>query len=194
MAPTKINFKIYQGSTFKEVLRWESAEKGYAPISNISNSAPLVITSVAHEILVGWRFRISNVVGMKEVNSSDTYYTVSSTTTDTITVNNINSIAHTPYISGGVCEYNKPNSLFALTARMQIRAKIDSIEVLKELTTENGGIIINDTAKTITINISYTDTATFSFSSAVYSMEIVSGVEVHPFINGTITIEKEITR
>ena len=40
--PTKVNFKIYQGGTFNEVLRWESATKGYAPITNIINAAPKV--------------------------------------------------------------------------------------------------------------------------------------------------------
>ena len=26
-SPVKLNFKVYQGSTFKEVLRWESSTK-----------------------------------------------------------------------------------------------------------------------------------------------------------------------
>ena len=50
--PAKINFKVYQGSTFLEVLRWESALKAYRNITNITKSAPVVITSAAHAIPV----------------------------------------------------------------------------------------------------------------------------------------------
>jgi hypothetical protein len=40
-APTKANLKIYQGSTFREVFRWESYTKVYVPITGISKTAPV---------------------------------------------------------------------------------------------------------------------------------------------------------
>lgn len=193
-SPVKLNFKIYQGSTFKEVLRWESSTKAYAPITAITKAAPIVLTSVNHNIPVGWRVKITNVLGMKEINSSDTYQTVTSADTNTITLNDINSLAYTDYISGGVLEYNVPTSLIGITARMQIREKLDSVTTIDELTTENGKIVINDTLKTITILVSAIATALYTFSSAVYSMELIDGTEVTPFIYGTITLSKEITR
>ena len=60
-APVKLNFKIYQGSTFKEVLRWETSTKVYKPISSITKAAPMVISSTAHGIPVGWRTKVTNV-------------------------------------------------------------------------------------------------------------------------------------
>lgn len=193
-APTKINFKIYQGSTFKEVLRWESSTKGYAPITSITKSAPMVVTSTGHGIPVGWRVKITNVVGMKEVNSSDNYQIVSSVGANTLTFNVINSLSYTDYISGGVIEYNTPIDLAGFTARMQIRAKLDDPTVLKELTTENGGITIDNTSKTIVLTIAATDTSLFTFTSAVYSLEMIEGIEVLSFIYGSISLDKEITR
>jgi hypothetical protein len=70
MQPAKINYKIYQGSTFKEVYRWESQTKVYVPIQSIAKSAPCVITTTtAHNVPVGWRFQVVGAGGMKEINS-----------------------------------------------------------------------------------------------------------------------------
>ena len=133
-SPIKLNLKIYQGSTFKQVLRWESATKVYVPITAITKSAPLVVTAPAHGIPVGWRARITNAGGMKEANLLD-YQIVTSTTTDTVTFNQVNSLSFTPYTSGGVVEYNQPAPISGLTARMQIREKLTSSAVIHELTT-----------------------------------------------------------
>lgn len=193
--PIKLNFKIIQGSTFNQVLRWESATKVYKTISGITNSAPVVINCTAHNIPVGWRARVTNVVGMKEINSgSNDYYTVTDTTTNTVTFNSVNSLGYSAYTSGGVLEYNQPIDLAGYTARMQIRSKLEDTTVIKELTTANGGIVIDNTTKTITLTISATDTSAFTFASAVYSIELVNGSVVTPFAGGTMTLVKEVTR
>lgn len=193
-APIKVNFKMYQGSTFNEVLRWETSTKVYKPITAISKTAPIVITAVGHVLPVGWRTKVTNVLGMKEINSADTYHVVTETTTDTVTINDINALDYTSYISGGVLEYNAPNSLVGVTARMQLRTKITDVLPIDEYTTENGNLIINDTNKTISILVSATDTALYSFSSVLYSMELIDGTTVTPFIYGSISLEKEVTR
>lgn len=193
MTPTKVNFKIYQGSTFNEVLRWESSTKKYVPITAAFKAAPLVVTAVAHGMPTGWRAKISNVVGMVELNSLD-YIVATSVTTDNITFNSVNAAGFKDYISGGTLEYNEPMSLSGVTARMQIRERLTSSTVVDELTTENGKIIINDSNKTITINITAAETAAYTFKTAVYSLELVSGTIVTPFINGSISLESEITR
>lgn len=191
--PVKLNFKVYQGSTFQETLRWESVEKVYVPITHIAKTAPIVVTAPSHGIPVGWRAKLSSNNGMKEINSLD-YLVVTGTTTDTVTFNSVNAINFTSYVSGGVLEYNKPVDLAGFTARMQIRAKLEDAAVIKELTTENGGIVINNTTKTIDLTISATDTAAFAFQTAVYSIELVSGSVVTPFAGGTMMLVKEVTR
>jgi hypothetical protein len=192
--PVKVNFKIYQGSTFREVVRWESNVTTYKPITGITKSAPMVVTAVGHGIPLGWRAKIVDVVGMKEVNSSDNYLLATGTTTDTVTFNSVNSSSYTAYTSGGTLYYAEPASLSGITARMQIRAKLNSSSVLDELTTENGKIVLDNATKTITLLVSATDTAAYTFSSAVYSLEVISGVIVTPLIYGNITLDKEITR
>lgn len=193
-APTKLNFKIYQGSTFTETFRWEGDLKVYAPIANITRTAPMVVTSTAHNIPANWRVKISNVLGMKEANTTD-YINATEVTANTVTFNSINAVNYSTYTAGsGVLEYNQPVSLTGYTARMQIREKITSASYIKELTTSNGGIILDDTNKVITITISAADTSSFSFKTAIYSLELVNGSLVEPFIYGSVSLEPDITR
>lgn len=195
VTPVKLNLKVYQGSTFREILRWESSTKVYAAITAITKSAPIVITAVAHGIPVGWRAKVTNVLGMKEVNSTETYHTVTGTTTDTVTINAVNALGYTDYTSGGVIEYNQPVDLTGMTARLQIRDKLASDTVLLELTTENSGIVIDTVLKTITLVITATATAAFTFTSGVYSLELQnSSGEVFPFTTGNVSVVQEVTR
>jgi hypothetical protein len=194
--PAKINYRIYQGSTFSETFRWESATKIYKSITNVTKAAPVVLSVPAHGIKNGWRFRVTNVNGMKEINTVNTesYYFASNTTSDTITINDINSLGFTTYTNGGVIEYNQPVDLAGFTARMQIREKITSTDIIDSLTTENGRIVIDTVNSYITINIPANITQTYNFPSAVYSLELVRSQEVIPFLIGTLTLNREVTR
>ena len=193
--PVKLNFKMYQGSTFNEVLRWESSKRVYVPITNITKAAPAVVTAPNHNLPDGWRAKITNVGGMTEINSTETYHQITKIDTNSIELNLVNSLGYKTYTSDGVIEFNEPVDLTGFTARMQLREKIDSDTVLKELTTENSGILIDVTNSRITINISAIDTALFTFNSAVYSLEMISSTGVvTPLITGTITLVREVTR
>ena len=192
-APVKVPLKIYQGSTFTEVFRWESNTKVYKAITNVTKAAPCVLTVTLHGAPVGWRVKVSNVLGMKEINSED-YYTVTTASSNNITFNAVNAVGFSDYISGGILEYNEPMSLASTTARMQIRSKPSSTEVLLSLTTENSMIALDDTNKTITISIPAASTELLTFKSAVYSLELINGTTVTPFIYGNITLDNEITR
>lgn len=192
-APVKMNLKMYQGSTFKEVLRWESSTKVYKPITGITKAAPVVITAVAHGAPVGWRARVSGVLGMKEINSED-YNIITAATNDEVTFNSINASGYTTYTSGGVLEYNAPVSLTGYTGRLQLRTKVNSDTVLLELTTENGGIVLDTVNSTITMLVTSTQTQDLTFSSAVYSLEMIKAGEVSQLITGSVTLIKEVTR
>lgn len=194
-SPAKINFKVYQGSTFGEVLRWESSNKIYTPITNITKAAPVVITAAAVGAPVGWRIKVTNVLGMTDINSDDVYHQISAVDADSVTINALNTVGYKTYTSGGIIEYNEPIDLESYTARMQIRLKVTDELPTDELTTENGGIILDNTLKTITLNRSAGTTAAYTFNTAIYSLEMVSaGGQVTPLVNGTLTLIKEVTR
>lgn len=192
-SPVKLNLKIYQGSTFRQVLRWESSTKVYVPITNITKSAPVVITAANHAAPLGWRVKVVGAGGMKEINQLD-YQIVTDKTTDTVTLNQINSLGFSTYTNGGVLEYNQPVSLSGYTARMQIREKLESTTALHSLTTENGGILLDTTLQTITLLIPDETTQTFTFKAAVYDLEMISGGEVTQLATGSVSLIKEVTR
>lgn len=195
MTPAKLNFKIYQGSTFSETLRWETATKVYKPITGILKAAPVVVTAIAHGVPVGWRVKFTNIAGMTELNNTDTYHVVTDTTTDTLTINSVNAVGFKDYTSGGIVEYNQPVDLTGYTARMQIREKLDSTSILYELTTALGNIVLDNSAKSITLTIPASATAGFTFTSGVYSLELVaSGGQVTQLVAGAVTLVKEVTR
>lgn len=193
-SPVKLNLKIYQGSTFQQTLRWESQTKVYVPITQITKTAPVVVTAANHQAPLGWRVKITGVQGMREINSLDTYWTVTQKTTDTVTLNQVNATGFTAYTSGGILEYNQPVDLTNFTARMQIRPKLESTTVIHELTTENSGIVINNTDKTIQLTIPATTTDDFDFTTAVYSLEMVKPNLVVPFLTGNVSLIREVTR
>ena len=196
MQPAKINYKIYQGSTFQETYRWESETKVYVPIQGIPKAAPCIITtSQAHNLPVGWRFRVVGAGGMKEINNQgDSYYLSTSVTSTTIEVNQINSLQYTTYTNGGVIEYNQPVPLAGYSARMQIRETVDSTTVLHEATTQNNQIVVDNTNKTISITLLGNITQAFDFTKAVYSLELYNRNNVVTFAAGNITLIKEVTR
>lgn len=197
MQPAKINYKIYQGSTFQESFRWESETKVYVPIQSIAKSAPcLITTATPHSLPLGWRFRVVGAGGMKEINAnSETYHVATAVTNDTIEINQVNSLNYTAYTSGGVVEYNQPVPLNTYSARMQIRETVDSPDVIYEATSANGQIILDNVNKTITITILGSATQQFEFATAVYSLELFDGTNnVISFLVGNLTLVPEVTR
>jgi hypothetical protein len=196
MQPAKLNYKIYQGSTFQETYRWESETKVYVPISAIAKSAPCVITTTsAHTLPIGWRFKVAGG-GMKELYpTSDTYHIATGTTSTSVTINQVNSLAYTTYTSGGIIEYNQPVDLANYNARMQIRETVDSPTVIYEASSASGQIVLNNTSKTITVTILGNITQTFNFSTAVYSVELFdSANNILSFLVGNLTLVPEVTR
>lgn len=187
--PAKVNLQIVQGGTFRQILRWESSTKNYASITGVPTLAPLSLTAVAHGIPVGWRSKITNVGGMKELNSTEFYQTITASTADTVNINAINAIGYQSYTTGGVLEYNMPVDLTGLSGIMQIREKVGS-PVILELTSANGGVVVSNTNKTVTIIITAVDTELLNFSFATYNFDLFNSTEVTPFTYGLVTLVK----
>ena len=83
--------------------------------------------------------------------------------------------------------------LTGYTARMQIRQTLESATPEIELTTANGGIVLGGTAGTFEIVMTNTQTAALD-SDGVYDLEIVSsGGTVSRVIQGTFTLDLEVT-
>jgi hypothetical protein len=200
MSACKLDIVILQGKTFAKTLRWGQPHKLYGVITGATQAAPCVLHVVAHGVPDGWLFRIADVVGMKQLNSCNReknlgYYTATVVDVDHIELNDVNATGFTAYTSGGVIEFNEPVDLTGYTARMQIRQSLQSDTVLLELTTENGGIVIDTGASTITLNIDATDTAAIDWQQGVYEVEMTSsGGKVDSLAGGAVKVLQEVTR
>ena len=84
------------------------------------------------------------------------------------------------------------------SARMHVRASHDSSVILVELTDANSRITLGGVAGTIVPKLTAEETATITWISAVYDLELFyddSGVEVvDKIIRGNITVIPEVTR
>lgn len=88
-----------------------------------------------------------------------------------------------------------PVDLTGYTARMQVREKAASSTKILDLTTENGGLVINEGDGTVTINVAASVTSEIFPKNYVYDLEIVSNEdEVTRLIEGGFNVTAEVTR
>ena len=192
------DFVIEQGRTFQRTLRWETTPIVYKPITAIENTAPVRVSCVAHGMVDGWRAAVVSVKGMVQINANtppreNDYHPVTVVDPDKVEINEINAADYKPYVSGGYLQFNTPVDMAGYTARMAVKDKVGGT-VLLSLTTENGGIVIDNTNKRIVLVIGATASSTFTWVRGVYDLEMVSdsGI-VTALLTGVITVSREVT-
>lgn len=86
-------------------------------------------------------------------------------------------------------------NLTGYTARMQVRKDVDSSEILVELTSANGRIVITPLTGVLTLIIDSVTTAAL-IKSGVYDLEIVETAtgKVTRVIEGQFFLKKNVTR
>lgn len=78
---------------------------------------------------------------------------------------------------------------------MHIREEIGSLDIISELSTENGKIVLNLEDERIELKISASETATFNFCQAVYDLEIeFPNEDRYRIVQGTLSLDLEVTR
>ena len=195
---------ITKGDTFAMTLRWEVLPLLYRPITAITKAAPARITATAHGLPDGWRGAFISIGGMRELRSKNTppratdHHKLTVIDANTIDVNDVDSTLYTTFTSGGYIQAYTPKSLASYTARMMIRPTVaDTDTPLVSLTAPSGGIVVDDTAKTITVTIAATATAAYTFTTGVWDIEMVSGDAtpvVTKLLSGNVTVIGEVTR
>lgn len=193
------DFGIHQGSTFSEVVRWETAPIIYKAITGITQAAPVVVTAVDHGLVSGWNVAVVSVKGMTDINAKTNppkdkeYVEATVLTSDTVELNTINASGFKAYTSGGYLQYNTPKNLVGYEARMSCKDRIGGTEFLR-LDTTDGSIVIDNATKTITLTVSATDTAALAKQSGVYELEMISPAGVVTVIlSGNISVTAEVT-
>lgn len=199
MKVKQVDLTIVQGSTFRQVVRWEEKPIVWKPITAITATAPAQITASGHGLVDGWRCVVESVKGMKEINCENEtpresdWHEATVVDANTVELNDVNAAEFKPYVSGGYLRYNSMVNLTGYTARMSIKDKRGGTELLR-LDTTNARIVIDNVAKTILLTIAADDTDSITWLRGVYDLEMVSqtGV-VTPIMTGAVTVSREVT-
>lgn len=197
--PQAQTLEVRKGSTFVRKVFWETDTVVYRPITNITKAAPASITCPLHAIPAGWRATIVSVKGMGEINCTNTppkdadWHTVTVVDPNTIELNGVNASEFTTYLSGGYLRYQAPKDLAGYTARMAVKDKAEGT-LYMTLTTENGGLEVNNTTKCITITISAALAEGMTWKRGAYDLELVSATGVvTSILAGTVRVSAEVT-
>lgn len=193
-----VTLPIRQGATFAFVFRWETTPIVYKPITAIVKQAPVRITATAHGLPADWRVAVVSVLGMTELNAESApprasqYHAATVVDVNTVELNDVNAAEYGTYVSGGYLQYNTPVDLAGYTARLKVRTKVGGTELLSLVSPTE--LAINNTTKTITVNITAAATELLTFTRGVYDLEMVSsGSVVTSIAQGPVTVTKEVT-
>jgi len=200
---TKKDFTILQGETFQRIIRWETPPYVYAPITGITQAAPVSLTVVGHGLKTGWRAAVVSALGMTEINTVNSplrdsdFHQVTVVDPNTVTINDINSFGFSPYISGGYLQSFTPVVLTGYSAKMEIKDRVGG-NILMTLSSNLGDnrIIIDTTNYTITLNVAATDVtaALITWRKGVYDLEMTGPTgTVTRIFTGSIKISPEVT-
>lgn len=91
-------------------------------------------------------------------------------------------------------ELAEPIVITGATARMQVRAEINSASFIIELTTENDRLVINGAAGEIELEITADDCEDLPIGNYYYDLELVQGAFVTRLIEGRFFVKAEVTR
>lgn len=185
------NLTLIEGDTTQVVVRWDTTPYIYKAITGITKAAPARVTCPSHGIPDGWRVAVVSVLGMVEINCTDAtktrYYTPATyINADTVDLNEVNSSEYHTYTSGGYLQYLTPVDLASYTATLTISDTVGGT-VLDTLTSAAGEIVLDNVAKTITIEFP----AITTYTSAVYNLDLITGGKKTTILSGKITVTAE---
>lgn len=183
--------------------------------------APLRLKVTGHGMPDGWAFHITNVEGMVQLNSSPTSadpnrrlgFVARKIDADVIEVlelildgadiiqREVNAAGFSAYTGGGYIEYALPVDLSTVTAwKWQARKAYDSadpavFDLSTTLNANGSGIVADNTAKTVTLQLGLLDTAAFAIETLVHEVEvIVAGGTKPPFVAGLLRVRPEVVK
>jgi hypothetical protein len=100
-----------------------------------------------------------------------------------------------PWKAGSSSNLVTPVDLTGCTAKMQVRSKVSSPDVLLELSTQNSKIVLGGITGEVKINLSAAETSSLTWTSGVYDLKIqFPDGSVRRLLSGTVSVSPEITK
>lgn len=165
-----------QGADFDVTVNWYGAETFRAPIEEITPGYPTKIRVSSHLLPSNsdTPVIISGVQGAEILNSKETAIELCKRVDDDYFTVPVSTVACEWDIGTGEITYRTPCDITNFTAIGQIRNKWHSGTLIKDLTTDDGSIVLDADDASITIHIPGSETANFDFTTAFCHVKLIS--------------------
>jgi len=189
------------GASFQYALQWFGSQAVHTPITGVAQGWPTIVTAPGHGLNIGQRYPvwISNVRVPNNLNTpkprgcSPLFADVMDTNTLAVDTNTGQQTGS--YSGTGIMTTFPVTDLTGYTADLQVRAAPGSPTVLIELSTTNGGITLDPTTGTVTLNVSAAQTAALAWSQGVYDLLLTSSTGfVTRLAQGNVIVTQDVTR
>lgn len=179
------DLEVNQGTTFEASFGWSQGKFVWKPISGVSQTAPVALTVVGHDLKDGWPYWISDLKKPACLNNVQNGcegqgdelgdpYEAEVTDANTLSINHINGQRLDAYSSGGVIRYFQRADITDFSALMQVRRTVRDEAVLFEASSTGlePMIVVDEAAATFYLTIPADALAHATFTDAVYQIEI----------------------
>ncbi|MEF8708237.1 MAG: hypothetical protein V5B38_04870 [Candidatus Accumulibacter propinquus] len=179
-----LSLSLRLGATADIPIRVESDELTFAPITAMTKSAPVNISSTANGIPDGWRAAVLNAGGMTELNAAwnairdSDFRRLAVIDVNTIAFPGVTSAGFRTYTTGGELAYYTPKDLAGYTgARMDIKRAVGGT-VLASLNTTDGTIEIDAPNSAVWLHVTPTTLVDLTAGDYVFDIELIDGTDV----------------
>lgn len=185
-----VNLTIRRGETFNYTLRWMCEPLRFIYIEDVAPTMPLTLTVPGHRLMTGTPVDLVKVTGKTQDVAAENVKVI---VIDDKTVQlDSDTIGLKLFKNADYMRVYTYVQLTGLTARCYFKSKVGGV-ILFEMTTENGRIIVDEDNLLITLTIPADVTESLEFKKAKYDLELVQENYVVRLIEGSVTVEDEIT-
>ena len=186
---------LKQGATFKRTYRWTTPPTVYKT-ATVTAVIPLTLEATGHGLPDTWPVRILSRDSTPDDSCASSGATATALDPDTI---EFNSVIDYSYEIGDevVISYMTPVDLTGFTAELQLRSSVRAADPLLTISSQgvSPGIVLDNATKSIIVTITAAQSASFSFSNAVFQLELTSSTgDVTRLDEGAATLSKEVVR
>jgi hypothetical protein len=187
---------IEQGVDYNHTFQWLNGGMFMAPIELIQEGYPTVITVTGHGLnsVAAHPVILSGIEGIPRLNSENTEQFLVTRLDDNRFSVPASSVGKQWVPGTGELTYHKPTDMTGYTGRCVIRRNWYEADSIHEMTTENGGMILELVSGSIQLVVPKALNADFTFRHAWYDVDMTSsaGVETRVF-KGPVTLEREVS-
>lgn len=188
MHPARLDLPVVPGATNRKPLWLLQPEFVYKPIEKLEQSAPLRMRVPGHDLPADWPCWFEGVSGWSELNSDKLRQAPRIARVideDTVELNELNGRG--TRASGGDLVYQLPVDLAGCTGRLLMTSGATTLE----LTTANGGLVIEGPGQVLIVITPAQSEALLNWRGGTYTFDLVmSNGDVMRWAEGPVVVSR----